>query len=162
MSKPDTERKKRFKAKLHKRKDFLNVHLSKALKEKLKTKKRALLVRKGDKVKVMRGTHKGKEGKVTNVDYIKVKVHVEGILRRTARGREVPIALEPSKILLIDIIERTKKKQTKSDIKQEKKQEIIKEIKEQKEDVKEVKEGPKINEEPKQEDKPEKQGTINQ
>ena len=100
--KPDTERKIRYSAKIHKKKDFLHVHLSKDLRQKLKTKKRALLVHKGDKVKIMRGFARNKSGKVANVDYNKVKVYVEGVTKRTARGKEVLIAIEPSNLLLLE------------------------------------------------------------
>jgi len=100
--KPDTERKIRYKSKLHKKKDFLHVHLSKDLRQKLKIKKRALLVHKGDKVKIMRGFARDKVGKVAKVNYNKVKVYVEGISKRTARGKEVLVAIEPSNLLLLE------------------------------------------------------------
>jgi len=121
MSKADTERKRHFNAKLHKKRDFLHVHLSKPLKEKLKTKKRALLVRKGDKVKVMRGSSKGKEGKVASVDYVKLKVYLEGIAKRTARGREMLVGFEASNLLLLERGERGKitKEEVKTEIKPE-------------------------------------------
>lgn len=100
--KSDTERKIRYNAKIHKKKDFLHVHLSKDLRQKLKTKKRAILVHKGDKVKIMRGFAKTKVGKVAKVNYNKVKVYVEGISKRTARGKEVLVAIEPSNLLLLE------------------------------------------------------------
>ncbi len=123
--KADTERKKRFNAKLHKRKDFLHVHLSKQLKEKLKTKKRALLVRRGDKVKIMRGSSKGKEGKITKVNHVDSKVFIEGITKRTARGREVLVAFEPSNLLLIERGEKGKmiKEEIKAEVKEKEKTE---------------------------------------
>ncbi|MBS3068321.1 50S ribosomal protein L24 [Candidatus Micrarchaeota archaeon] len=100
--KSDTERKIRYNAKIHKKKDFLHVHLSKDLRQKLKTKKRSLLVHKGDKVKIMRGFARDKTGKVADVNYNKVKVYVEGVTKRTARGKEVLTALEPSNLLLLE------------------------------------------------------------
>lgn len=100
--KSDTERKMRYNAKMHKKKDFLHVHLSKDLRQKLKTKKRAILVHKGDKVKIMRGFAKTKVGKVAKVNYNKVKVYIEGVTKRTARGKEVLIAIEPSNLLLLE------------------------------------------------------------
>ncbi len=100
--KSDTERKMYYNAKLHKKKDFLHVHLSKDLRQKLKIKKRAILVHKGDKVKIMRGFARDKVGKVVKVNYNKVKVYVEGISKRTARGKEVLVAIEPSNLLLLE------------------------------------------------------------
>ena len=100
--KPDTERKKRYNAKLDTKKNFLHVHVSKELRKKLNVKKRSLLVHKGDKVKIMRGSSRDKIGKVVRVNYNKVKVYVEGVSKRTARGKEVLMALEPSNLLLIE------------------------------------------------------------
>ena len=108
--KPDTERKKRYNAKLHKKKDFLHVHVSKDLRKKLKINTRSLLIHKGDKVKVMRGFARGKAGKVTRVNYIKVKVYVEGVTKRTARGKEVALGIDPSNLLLLET-EMTKERQ---------------------------------------------------
>ncbi len=101
--KADTERKKYHKEKLHKRKKRLNVHLSKELRSKVKKKIRSLLVHKGDTVKVMRGPGKGKQAKVSRVSTLNRKVYVEGVVAKTARGRESPIALEPSNLLLIGL-----------------------------------------------------------
>lgn len=126
--KADTERKKRFHAKLHKKKDFLHVHLSKQLREKLKTTKRALLVHEGDKVKVMRGSNKGKEGKITKVNHNDVKVFIEELTKRTARGREIQIAFEPSNLLLLDRGDKGKKVATqeiKTEIKEEKTEKVV-------------------------------------
>ena len=101
--KPDTERTKRYQAKLHEKKSFLNVHVSKELAKKLAKKKRALLVHRGDEVKIMRGSAKGKTGHVVKVNYTKSKVYVEGITKRTARGKEVLVSLQPSNLILLDI-----------------------------------------------------------
>lgn len=80
----------------------MHIHTSKELREKLKIKKRALLPRKGDRVKILRGSHKGKEGKVARVNYVKCRVYVEGIVTRTARGREALIALQPSNLIMLE------------------------------------------------------------
>ena len=101
--KADTERTIRYQSKMHKKKDFLHVHVSKELKKKLKVTKRSLLVHKGDKVKIMRGFARDKTGKVADVDYNNTKVYVEGISKRTARGKEVLVALQPSNLMLIEL-----------------------------------------------------------
>ena len=101
--KPDTERTKRYTAKLHKKKDFLNVHVSKELSKKLKKKKRALLIHHGDEVKIMRGSSKGKAGHVVKVDYIRSLIYIEGITKRTARGKEVLVPMQPSNLILTDL-----------------------------------------------------------
>ncbi len=101
--KSDTERKIRYHSDLHKKKDFLHVHVGKELKKRLHVKKRSLLVHKGDKVQIMRGFARDKVGKVTSVDYQKTKVYVEGIGKRTARGKDVLVALQPSNLMLLDV-----------------------------------------------------------
>jgi len=101
--KSDTERKIFHSEKIHRKKSRLHVHLSKDLRSKIKLKKRALLVRKGDTVKVMRGPHKGKEAKVSDVNVVRRVVFLEGIAVKNARGREMPIPLQPSNMLLLSL-----------------------------------------------------------
>jgi large subunit ribosomal protein L26e len=108
--KPDSERTVRYKSPLSKKRDFLHVHVSKELAKRLAQKKRALLVRKGDEVKIMRGSSRGKTGKVIDVNHLSSKVYVEGVTRRTAKGKESPAALEPSNLMLINI-ESTKERE---------------------------------------------------
>ncbi len=98
--KSDTERKKFYTEPLHLRKNRLHVHLSKDLRGKLKTKKRAVLLRKGDTVTILRGPKSGASGKVSKVSVLRRKVFVEGVVAKTAKGKEVALALEPSNLLL--------------------------------------------------------------
>ena len=46
---------------------------------------------KGDKVKILRGTYKGKEGKVTEVYRKKWVIHVEGINRDKVNGSSAKV-----------------------------------------------------------------------
>lgn len=101
--KSDTERKRFHKEKNHRRKKRMNVHLSKDLRTKLKSKKRSLLVRKDDRVRVMRGPGKGKEGRVARVNIIKRKVYVDGVTVTNAKGREVLVAVQPSNLMLVSL-----------------------------------------------------------
>jgi ribosomal protein uL24 len=101
--KPDTERKKYYEEKLHRRKKRMHVHLSKALRGKLKSKRRAIGLRSGDQVRIMRGPRKGKEGKVIRVSTVRRKVYLEGMTVRNARAKEVAIPMEPSNLLLIGL-----------------------------------------------------------
>jgi len=101
--KSDTERKHFHKEKKHRRTKRLHVHLSKELRGKLKVKKRSLLIRKDDNVRVMRGPGKGKEGRVTRVSVQKRKVYVDGVTVNTAKGRETVVALEASNLLLVSL-----------------------------------------------------------
>ena len=103
-SKPRLQRKKRYTAPLHIRGKFVHAHLSKELKEKLK--KRSIRVRKGDKVRVVRGKYKKKEGKITKVDLKKSKIFIEGINVRRSRGQERPVPIDPSNVIVIELAER--------------------------------------------------------
>jgi large subunit ribosomal protein L24 len=107
--KSDTERKRFYNAKLHQKTKRMHVHLSKELRTKLKSKRRSLLVREGDKVRIMRGPGKGKSVKVARVSHLKMRVYGEGITARTAKGREVLIPLQPSNLLLLEL-EQTKER----------------------------------------------------
>ncbi len=113
--KPDTERTKHYKAKLHKKRNDLHVHLSKELRTKLKKKKLSILVRSGDSVKVMRGPGKGKEGKVSRVDISERKVFVDGITTKTAKAKEILIALQPSNLMLTGLESTKERKELFSD-----------------------------------------------
>lgn len=124
--KPDTERKKRYHAKLHKKRDFLHVHIAKELRKSMKSKKRSVLARKGDSVKVMRGSFKGKNGKISSINTLRCKIFIEGFNRKTLRGKEVPVPFEPSNLLLVG----AEMSQSRKELFQEVKE--VKEIKETK------------------------------
>lgn len=96
------ERRKIYGGKMHKRRKMLNVHVSKALKSKLGTKLRSLLVNKGDSVKVLRGDSKGKTARVARVSVLKRKVYLEGITVRNRRGVESLIPFDASNLMLME------------------------------------------------------------
>lgn len=101
---PRKQRKRRYGAPLHKRRAFLHARLSKELREKLKTKKRSVLVHKGDKVKVVTGKNRNHVGKVLTVDYSDLKIYMEGLLYKTAKGIEKPRPIDPSNVVIIDAV----------------------------------------------------------
>jgi len=107
--KPDTERKRFYTAANHQKTRRMHVHISKELRGKLRRKRRSLLVRKGDRVRLMRGLGKGTSAKVARVSHNKMKVYAEGVTVRTAKGREIMRALQPSNLLLIEL-EQTKER----------------------------------------------------
>ncbi len=109
--KPDIERKKRYNAPLHIKKKFMRVNLSKELRAKMK--KRNVLAKKEDSVKIMRGSLKGKEAKISKISHTKGKIYLEGISKKTARAREMLIPFEPSNLMLISLSERGKIKDKK-------------------------------------------------
>ena len=69
---PRKQRKFRVNAPLHTLQKFLGAHLTKDLRTKHHT--RSMHVITGDKVKILRGQHKGKEGKVIKVLTKKIDV----------------------------------------------------------------------------------------
>ncbi len=100
---PRKQRKFRFTAPMHERQKFLNVHISKELRQKLSTKKRAIGVRKGDTVKVMAGSHKGESGKVSSVNLRTGTVFIENIKRKKSKGKEVLVPIYSSNLYITDL-----------------------------------------------------------
>jgi large subunit ribosomal protein L24 len=61
---------------------------------------KALPVRRGDTVRVMRGDHKGLEGKVTRVDRKRYRIFLEGLTREKVDGTTTFIPIHPSKVMI--------------------------------------------------------------
>ena len=104
ITKPRTQRKFRAQAPLHMRQHYVHAHVSKEIRSTLK--KRAVRIKKGDKVKIFRGQFKGKEGKVVEVDLIKRKIKIEKMTHRKARGQEILVPIDPSNVVIIEMAER--------------------------------------------------------
>ena len=64
---------------------------------------RSLPIRKDDEVQIVRGTHKGREGKVTTVYRRKYCIYVEKITREKVNGASVNIPIDASKVLITKI-----------------------------------------------------------
>ncbi|MFA5106133.1 MAG: 50S ribosomal protein L24 [Candidatus Micrarchaeia archaeon] len=99
---PRKQRKNLYSKPLHARKAELNVHLSDELAAKLATKRRSVVVRKGDKVNIVRGRFVGKSGKVSSVDYKDYVIYVEGITIRNGKGEEKAAAIRPQSAVIVD------------------------------------------------------------
>src|SRR6056297_3139806 len=102
-SKPRKKRKYSANAPLSIKRKMLAVNLSKDLRK--KKNKKNIVVRKGDKVKVLRGKYKGNEGKVTKVNVKKSKVYVENVQRSKIEGSKVEVPLRPSNLQIKEIYE---------------------------------------------------------
>jgi large subunit ribosomal protein L24 len=100
---PRVQRLRRFTAPLHVRQKFAHAHVSKELKAKLGIKRRAVQVRKGDTVKIMAGKDNGKAGKVGRVDLRRSVVFIDGITRKTAKGKELQIPVRINKVYITDL-----------------------------------------------------------
>ncbi|OIO21700.1 50S ribosomal protein L24 [Candidatus Micrarchaeota archaeon CG11_big_fil_rev_8_21_14_0_20_47_5] len=95
-------RKRLFSAPLHIRKAGMHAGLSEELRQKLKTKRNSVAVRKGDTVKVISGKRKGTTGKVMAADTRNACVFMEGASKRNSKGIEKPIPINPSNLQIID------------------------------------------------------------
>ena len=99
---PRKKRKFQYTAPLHLAAKFLNAHLSKELRVKMK--KRAMRVRKGDTVKILKGKFRGLSGKVTGVS--RGLITIEGAIIKKLGGTEIPVEVNPSNVVITQIIER--------------------------------------------------------
>lgn len=98
---PRKQRKLRAILPLHKRRKLLSAPLSKTLRQTVK--KRNVPVRKGDKVKITCGEYRGKEGKISGVDLSHYKVFVEGLTVKKPNGKEKPLPISPSNVLITEL-----------------------------------------------------------
>jgi large subunit ribosomal protein L24 len=98
---PRKQRKYLAKAPLHIRRKFVSVNLSKELRE--KHGQRNIPVKKGDKVRVMRGKFAKKEGKILTVSLKQSKVTMEGIQITKQDKSKVDIKLQPSNLRIIEL-----------------------------------------------------------
>jgi len=88
-------------SKLHERHKLLHATLSEELRKKYG--KRSIRVRKGDKVKIMRGEFAGHEGKVLEVDMKKIRIKVDGATITKVDGTEVAVPIHPSNVMITSL-----------------------------------------------------------
>jgi len=98
VTKPSKQRKMLYQAPDHIRHKILAAHLSPELRASHIVK--SLPVRSGDTVRVMRGDHKGFEGKITRVDLEKYRIYVEGLTRERVDGTTIFVPIHPSKVVV--------------------------------------------------------------
>jgi large subunit ribosomal protein L24 len=95
---PRKQRKYRYNAPLHIKGKFVAAHLSKELRGKHNT--RALRVRTGDEVTVMRGQFSGRSGKVERVDTIHTKIFIAGVDSTKRDGTKKLYPINPSNLII--------------------------------------------------------------
>lgn len=61
---------------------------------------KTLPVRKGDAVRIMRGDHKGFEGKISRVDLKNYRIYIEGLTREKVDGTAIFVPVHPSKVMI--------------------------------------------------------------
>lgn len=91
-------RKAHFTAPSSVRRVLMSAPLSRDLRTKYNV--RSMPVRKDDEVQVVRGTYKGREGKVVQVYRRKWVIHIERITREKVNGSTVNVGVNPSKVVI--------------------------------------------------------------
>ena len=95
---PRKQRKRFYNAPAHLRHKFMAAPLAPELAASKNAK--ALPVRKGDTVRVVRGDHTGFEGKVNRVDLKRYRIFIEGLTREKVDGTNIFISVHPSKVMI--------------------------------------------------------------
>ena len=98
IKKPGKQRKLLYNAPAHLRHKLMAAPLSPELTASKGAK--TLPVRKGDTVRIMRGDHKGFEGKISRVDLKSYRIYVEGLTREKVDGTAVFVSVHPSKVMI--------------------------------------------------------------
>jgi len=101
VRKPTKQRKMLFQAPDHIR----HKHFAAPLSPELRASRgvRAIPVRSGDAVRIMRGDHKGFDGKVTRIDRKKYRIYVEGLTREKVDGTTISVPVHPSKVMITNL-----------------------------------------------------------
>jgi len=107
---PRKQRKFIHNAPLHIVRKMFSVLLSKELRT--KHVKRNIIVRKGDKVKILRGQFKGKVTTVETVSYARRKIFLTDVAVVKKDGNKVPYSIHPSNLMILemDLADKKRKK----------------------------------------------------
>jgi large subunit ribosomal protein L24 len=121
--KPRKQRKYRANAPNHVKRDMISSHLSEGLRK--IHGRRSISPRKGDTIKIMRGSFKKRSGKISGVDVKKGKIFVDGMQKTKKDGSKISVPFHPSNLMItelnMDDKKRLKTKNKKQEIKSEKK-----------------------------------------
>ena len=80
---------------------MMSARLNKELSKKYST--RSIPVRNGDTVKVVRGSHKNREGKVTEVYRRRWCIHIEKLVKEKINGQQTKIPIHPSNVVVTNL-----------------------------------------------------------
>lgn len=133
---PRKQRKYRVRAPLHVKRKFLSSNLSKELRKKYLRK--SFPLRKGDTVKILRGSFKKRTGKIARVEVGRMRVTIEGMQRTKKDGTKVEVFFSPSNLQIRELNLDDRKRMTSIEKKmrkeeKEKKKETEKKVEKQKE-----------------------------
>ncbi|CAG8599844.1 12609_t:CDS:2 [Acaulospora morrowiae] len=76
----------------------MSASLSKEWRDKYSV--RSIPIRKDDEVRIVRGTYKGRDGKVTQVYRKRWVIYIERVSREKVNGSTVPIGIHPSNVVI--------------------------------------------------------------
>merc|ERR1712205_289259 len=91
-------RKAHFTAPSSVRRKIMSAHLDKTLSNKYHVK--SMPIRKDDEVIVVRGSHRGREGKVIQVYRKEYVIHIERVTREKSNGSTVNVGIHPSNVTI--------------------------------------------------------------
>merc|ERR1711988_1749507 len=91
-------RKAHFTAPSSVRRKIMSAHLNKDLSQKYHVK--SMPIRKDDEVIVVRGSNRGREGKVIQVYRKKYVIHIERVTREKSNGSTVNVGIHPSNVMI--------------------------------------------------------------
>jgi len=99
--KPRIQRKSVHNAPLHRRRKMIASHLSaKYLEDAKRYYPRSAVVRKGDTVKIVRGSFAGHVGKVESIDTRSMRITVDGANISKADGTQIAAKIHPSNVII--------------------------------------------------------------
>lgn len=98
---PRKQRKYRYNAPLHIKHKFLAAPFSKELRKKYN--RRNITLRKGDRVKILKGQFKNMIGKVEKIFLKKTKVYIEGAQRTKRDGTKTYYPISPSNVQILEL-----------------------------------------------------------
>lgn len=111
--KPRKQRKSLYEAPLHRRRKMIASHLSsKYLEDAKRYYPRSAVVRKGDTVKIVRGSLAGHVGKVEAVDTGSMRITVDGATISKADGTQIAAKIHASNVIItkLDLSDTIRKK----------------------------------------------------
>jgi large subunit ribosomal protein L24 len=94
------QRKYRFTLPTHTRQRLIRSHLSKELKKKYN--RRSIGIRVGDKMRILRGQFKKKEGKIEHIDRKRERVYISGIEILKKDGSKSQFPIHPSNLIVVE------------------------------------------------------------
>ena len=109
-SKRRTQRKLQLSAPSSIKRRLMSCHLAKTLRDEHKL--RALPIKRGDEVKILKGKWKGKKGKVVQVYRRRSIIHVDKIQREKQNGQTVFFPIRPSYCIIEKLVNNKDRKKT--------------------------------------------------